>query len=135
MGRLVSKNEHYQLLTQYPKGRCVIHKPCLSIFAESVYRLILFFNASNTRLMEVQKIRIRIEKTHPTKTGTLRILHSSLSHSLIGQGANNRRSFENAKLHRKLEIPSWWKRVLSIIELTVVLNVAQTFCFCLYLYD
>ena len=32
MGRLVSKNEHYQLLTQYPKGRWVIHKPCLSIF-------------------------------------------------------------------------------------------------------
>ena len=132
MGRLVSKNEHYQLLTQYPKGRCVIHKPCLSIFADSVYRLILFFNASNTRLMEVQKIRIRIETTRPTKTGTLRILHSSLSHSLIGQGANNRRSFENAKLHRKLEIPF---QGLSIIELTVVLNVAQSFCFCLYLYD
>ena len=106
IGILVLENEHYQLLTQYPKGRCVIHKPCLSILAESVYRLILFFNASNTRLLEVQKFRIRIEKTRPTKTGTLRILHSSLSHSLIGQGANNRRSFENAKLHRKLEIPS-----------------------------
>ena len=101
MGRLVSKNEHYQLLTQYPKGRWVIHNHVCPFS-----RLILFFNASNTRLLEVQKFRIRIEKTRPTKTGTLRILHSSLSHSLIGQGANNRRSFENAKLHRKLEIPS-----------------------------
>ena len=97
------------------------------------------------------KFRIRIKKTRPTKTGTLRISHTSSSHGLIGENANKRRSFENAKLHREPKLPTWDKYscnrvlrlviyqyklwLLSILELTVVLiNVAQSFRFCLYLY-
>ena len=44
------------------------------------------------------KFRIRIKKTRPTKTGTLRISHTSSSQSLIDERANKRGSFENAKL-------------------------------------
>ena len=45
-----------------------------------------------------------IKKTRPTETGTLRISHTSPS--LIGERANKRRSFKNAKLHSwKLQIP------------------------------
>ena len=54
-----------------------LDKACLSIFAESV---------------------------RPTKTGTLRISHTSSSHTLIGERANKRRSFENAKLYWKIQI-------------------------------
>ena len=152
MGRLVLENEHYQLLTQYPKGRCVIHKPCLSIFAESVYRLILFFNASNTRLLEVQKFRIRIEKTRPTKTGTLRILHSSLSHSLIGRGgqitgeASRTQSFPGSLKYRvdekeyctsfrdlaslSLQLFSMWPRVFAFVCICTIKFVPdRVLCF------
>ena len=48
------------------------------------------------------KFRVRIKKTRPTKTGTLRISHTSSFHCLIGEGADKRRSFENAKFQSKL---------------------------------
>ena len=43
------------------------------------------------------------ESVRRTKTGTLRISHTSSSHTLIGERANKRRSFENAKLYWKIQ--------------------------------
>ena len=56
------------------------------------------------------KFLIRIKKTRSTNIGTLRISHTSSSHSLTGERANKLQSFENAKLHRELQIPTWEKQ-------------------------
>ena len=52
-------------------------------------------NTCKTRLFG--GLNFGIKKTRPTETGTLRIPHTS--YSLIGERANKRRSFKNAKLH------------------------------------
>ena len=82
-----------------------------------------------------------MKKTRPTKTGTLRISHSSSSHFLIGESAlisdeaSRMQSFTGSFKYqcgenRVLLSQVTFTRLVDYEFVTVVFNVAQTFYFC-----
>ena len=64
------------------------------------------------RRLDKAGLSVFADSVRPTKTGTLRISHTSSSHTLIGEKANKRRSFENASFTGKFKYQLERNRVL-----------------------